>query len=91
MEKMPVTTSAYLKLHSDEASDAPSPCQPFAHTIHYWCMKIDPRAAYDIPYREAIRAYARTSHHTIAMLSDGNAYVFAKHRAGEDFSPTEAE
>ncbi len=28
---------------------------------------------------------------TIALLSDGNAYVFAKHQAGEDFSATDAE
>jgi hypothetical protein len=25
---------------------------------------------------------------TIALLSDGNAYVFARHKAGEDFSPS---
>ena len=28
---------------------------------------------------------------TIALLSDGNAYVFAKHPAGEDFSATDTE
>jgi hypothetical protein len=28
---------------------------------------------------------------TIAMLTDGNAYVFAKHSAGEDFSDTETK
>ena len=28
---------------------------------------------------------------TIALLSDGNAYVFAEHEAGTDFSPSSAE
>lgn len=33
------------------------------------CMKIDPHSMIDIPWREAERAQARASHHTISMLS----------------------